>query len=783
MLVHLLGYPRSNPPLRLPKPRRTIEARDFERIAKYDETESERKELSKALEKQIKDRRKLIQERAAGRDLDLGITASQLQNDPKIFAYNLVGEINMILANDGIWQVPKIKDGKVEYVFEGRVGSLGKTALERVREERKVQEGGTSEPIIKKQLRVTTGKIIEFDQKQQESLRIIRDLLLTYLDKKVPLKQFQDRYFEALSELKNYQIKEINKLYTTALAASNTKTPGQRQALQQQLMLTPGMKSAPQRREELLRGYRDYKKKLYRQRHKRKVASIERSRKSLLKSAEERFERAGRGSLVRDKALYNDIRKQLRETPIYALDLSKNEEEALDDYEETLNFLIYEGRGTSKEYKTIDKKFTNFKSAVKLTRLILEYEKQFAKKYGGTANPYLTFSEFELKERGKSREEDKDFEVLEIEARRILGRLESLKDEISFLEKDVDELRDFPERKEERVQKLQRLKKLSENKYRYELSMRPISGQGRITLLRGIAANKDSASKSINIAARILSSVLQGSNYYILDKKDRQWLSANAEKISYIESNIATMLDEKPEETKVEMPSEINFILQKAKVKGKMTKMEGIKRAKDCQNMRSGEERFVEKDKYSYYVKKTSKGYTYQIFVGDNETAKRRLQDHDCTELEKRICRLAGGVVGAKAVVAARENPSKVVKLYKNAHRGVARSMRKKNPIGRQSAMKLPKEAARPEDIADLTQLFSIPSDNDDAFRVGYYFGVIRGIDTCGLKNLLNRRKIRDQFSKKVMESVMKIPDTASAKATVAGRRGGAKDDDYSFTF
>lgn len=51
--------------------------------------------------------------------------------------------------------------------------------------------------------------------------------------------------------------------------------------------------------------------------------------------------------------------------------------------------------------------------------------------------------------------------------------------------------------------------------------------------------------------------------------------------------------------------------------------------------------------------------------------------------------------------------------------------------------------------------MFQIPDDNEEAFRYGVYFGIIRGIDTCGVQNYFTRRKIRKRYQKRALEGLV----------------------------
>lgn len=103
---------------------------------------------------------------------------------------------------------------------------------------------------------------------------------------------------------------------------------------------------------------------------------------------------------------------------------------------------------------------------------------------------------------------------------------------------------------------------------------------------------------------------------------------------------------------------------------------------------------------------------------------------------------VAGAILGATQVAGAASNPSKMRRLKDSATRGI----RKTNPSA-------PRVAAEVGDIKDLSGIIGIPSDSKDAFRYGFYIGIIRGIDTCGVQNYFKRRKIRKDFQKKLYQA------------------------------
>lgn len=107
---------------------------------------------------------------------------------------------------------------------------------------------------------------------------------------------------------------------------------------------------------------------------------------------------------------------------------------------------------------------------------------------------------------------------------------------------------------------------------------------------------------------------------------------------------------------------------------------------------------------------------------------------------------IGGQLTGAREFI---ENPGRRKTLYSGARRTLAKSN--------------PKEKRAPltgvENIDDLVQSMGIPSDAEEAYRVGYAWGVIRGLDTCGIQNYFKRVKIRKQYDQEILKAYKQIAD------------------------
>jgi len=830
--VLLLGFDaRSNPAKpRMPKPLRPIQEEDIDRIRRAEkvygqaerlsidpklvsdyeeEIAQRRKKISKLA---VEDVQKYIKERGGARRTEAGV-ASFLHSDLprlikkidwKIFAYNLIGETSQIIEDDGFWLEPVIEGGQVQYQRIGGKESEGKTSIEKAKARVKRLKEKDNKKLEISEVRRISGEVTQFTAQQVEALKKLRKIALDRIEGRLTKKLAIDRYMEAVKKINDVRLEELQHVIGTAAIKTITKTPGQRQALR----MAAQERTAKRLRSPEMRRIAKEKKQAFRELARTASKTgvpvlteeevgpgfpLRKKRRQEALSLEEKFEKATWKRKARFKDLLKAIERSYQDADIFSIDLTEGQARKLEEYESTMDSLIEEGQEGTPLFKSLERQYEKAVNSIKNTLTQLEYEKE-AKKLEGSE--YIQFSEFEAKQKSKPRPTDDIFEIKDLgSGESFLGRLEDMSDRIEFLRNEIAKLDplkrggsvQFSVTGEDRKKRLRQLKFFSENTFKYELYLKTSKAtETPILLVEGYAADKGAASAALNILVRILERIIiKKCNYASLTRPDKTWISNNLDRIEFMEPELAKMMTLGDPV----MPSDVKVALEGFKKQGKMEQvMKQVNKAKDCYNMTIGEERMIDRRGFSYYVKRTEKGFTYQVFFGDRATSKRGLRSNDCDELERRIFRLAGGVLGASEIAKVRENPEKSTKVIVNAYRGMSRTMkknsskRKKNPVSRQTPISLPKEAARPEDIQDLTQLFTVPRDPDDAFRVGYYFGVIRGIDTCGIKNIINRRKIRDRFSKRVLDAVMGIPDRAALKATAKGRSGeSSKDDEFDF--
>lgn len=180
---------------------------------------------------------------------------------------------------------------------------------------------------------------------------------------------------------------------------------------------------------------------------------------------------------------------------------------------------------------------------------------------------------------------------------------------------------------------------------------------------------------------------------------------------------------------------------------------EDQKVAKDCTGMTIGEERIIrgKRRAYSIYVKKKMGG-NYEIRVKDlSGNMSKRYTIKGCDQALAYGHAIGGSMAGASKVSKAMGNPSSMKRL----ENGARKYFRQSNP-------KRKREEASAEDIQGFAGLVQIPYDNEEAFKYGLYFGIIRGIDTCGVQNYFERRKIR----KKYVDALLGSPSDIVSKAT-----------------
>lgn len=277
-----------------------------------------------------------------------------------------------------------------------------------------------------------------------------------------------------------------------------------------------------------------------------------------------------------------------------------------------------------------------------------------------------------------------------------------------------------------------------------------VDERGRVHF-SGSSTTKNSSSKNIGIAFRIVESLAMMDKERVgwdeLPANDRRWLESNYPSIS--EKVARLLLRNINKRVKVSKPTAV--WLAKSGGLGAFETKESKGMPKDCKGMGVGEERTFKgpKNQYIIYVQKGIRNkYTMRVQMRDGRKSQPRRLD-GCSKALARGHAIGGSMVGAGQVMKAISNPTKLKKLNSDARRFFA----KKNP--RIKNPKLPRDEADVSDIKDLVGMFKIPDDAEEAFRYGLYFGIVRGLDTCGVQNFFKRKQIRKRYQERLLEGLM----------------------------
>jgi len=291
--------------------------------------------------------------------------------------------------------------------------------------------------------------------------------------------------------------------------------------------------------------------------------------------------------------------------------------------------------------------------------------------------------------------------------------------------------------------------------------------------MSGTTKDVQGGSRQLKVAARVLIDLitmgsksdpkgtpLTGWDY--LSEKNRKWLSENKPYLSTAASRmILTNINKKH---KVDKKTAV-WLVDSAKLPEEKAEKVAMRRTSPFKGMVTGEERELKgaKNAYTVTVKKTMDGYRVTVRTKDGK--EKSFLTKRVSDIRSKSAVLGGLMTGATEVSKAVSNPTKLRRLKNSSDRYFAkvnpkRGRRKNPPVG------IPRVKASPEDIKSLQSLYAIPDDAAEAYRLGFYFGIIRGIDTCGVQNYFERRRIRKEFSQKLLSGAFEV---ASGAAGVAG--------------
>lgn len=173
-----------------------------------------------------------------------------------------------------------------------------------------------------------------------------------------------------------------------------------------------------------------------------------------------------------------------------------------------------------------------------------------------------------------------------------------------------------------------------------------------------------------------------------------------------------------------------------------------------------GEEEEIAGKAYTVFARRDREGYWIKVHTRpDPETGKVYETGwsgpYKSLDRAYRKANLIGGqMTGAQEFLAA--NPARRRTLYMGARRALA----KHNPPALAGLLgpTIPRSAMTgTETFADIAESIDVPPRSEDAFRVGYAWGVMNGIDTCGVQNWNKRRKLRRAYEKEILSSYAKV--------------------------
>lgn len=250
-----------------------------------------------------------------------------------------------------------------------------------------------------------------------------------------------------------------------------------------------------------------------------------------------------------------------------------------------------------------------------------------------------------------------------------------------------------------------------------------------------------------------------------LPESDRKWLSSNKPEISL---SIKKILWASAGELRDVDAKTLRWLAAKEILEEPMAiKIEGYTKASDCKGMKPGEKRAVPGKGFTIFVErgrsKTKRTYNFVVLTKDGDkSAKYRVPE--CKTVIARANLVAGALKAGKKIVATASNPASLKRLENTARK----YFRKKNPFG---GVKLPRKAAQVGSIEDLSGMIGLPDSAEEAYRLGYYAGIIKGIDTCGVQNYMRRRALRKEFQQRLLDAVVLQQETLTEPAR-RGRRG-----------
>lgn len=248
-----------------------------------------------------------------------------------------------------------------------------------------------------------------------------------------------------------------------------------------------------------------------------------------------------------------------------------------------------------------------------------------------------------------------------------------------------------------------------------------------------------------------------------LPRKDRRWLRESKPKIS---KAIAALLKERMSELvkvarkeakagKKDGPATkmLQYIIRESGVfeEGSAAAVAKIKEEQHLRRMGLREERNLSGRGYKIRVKKLKDKWQFQVITSDGRKSTVIRSKGGPKEIEAKARAIAGSMLGADKVAKAMvsSNPESAIRRLNSSAR---KYFRQKNPG-------IPREAAELGGFEDMGGMFQLPGDAKEAYKLGFYSGIIKGIDTCGVQNWAKRKKLRKEFEKRMVEGLLRFQE------------------------
>lgn len=291
-----------------------------------------------------------------------------------------------------------------------------------------------------------------------------------------------------------------------------------------------------------------------------------------------------------------------------------------------------------------------------------------------------------------------------------------------------------------------------------------VFGDDGSALMWGKATSHRGASETIGVAHRVTLGLLKEAyegepGFDHLPEADRRWLS---EHLPGAAVEIKRILIASAGEKRELDVKTMRWLAKKEVIEEPMPVKHGeYTAAKNCKNMSVGDKRVINVKGGKIFVE-AARGKIFKTFVLSKDGSKSATyRFKDCDTVMARGAMIAGAMEAGKKVVGAISNPAALKRLENSA----SKYFRQKNP-------KLPRSPAEEGTIEDLTGMIGLPDDSSEAYRLGYYAGIIKGIDTCGVQNYMRRRRLRKDFQQKLLDAVVSHQETLTGPSRGGGRRG-----------